>query len=115
MLRSTCREERQPLQDNSKLRAYTRQYQNKISELLKNWLRELLSLLKANDCMRSIDGVLGRLLNTIALACPRSAVDANSIAAGRGAQKRRKDGTEEDPTDSVFRPGRYAANPLWDV
>jgi hypothetical protein len=118
MPRSTFHEEKQPLQDNSKLRGYAKQYQNEISELLRRMPRELLLLLKANDCLRSIDVVLGRPLNTIAItarACSRAAAEADSIAAGKGTQKRRKDDTDKDHIDSVSRPGRCAANHLRDL
>lgn len=48
--------------------------------------RALLLLLKANDCLRSIDAVLGRPLNTIAItarACSRASMEGDS-AATRG-------------------------------
>jgi hypothetical protein len=118
MPRSTFHEEKQPLQDNSKLRGYAKQYQNEISELLRRMPRELLLLLKANDCLRSIDVVLGRPLNTIAItarACSRAAAEAESIAAGKGTRNSRKDDANKDHTDSVSRPGRCAADPVLDV
>ena len=72
------------MQDNSKLRGYARQYHNEISELLRRMPRALLLLLKASDCLRSIDVVLGRPLNTIAItarACCKASMEGDSAAA----------------------------------
>jgi hypothetical protein len=78
------------MQDDSKLRGYAKQYHKEISELLRRMPRELLLLLKANDCLRSIDAVLGRPLNTIAItarACSKAAAEGDSVAARNGASK----------------------------
>lgn len=75
------------MQDNSKLRGYAKQYHKEISDLLRRMPRELLLLLKANDCLRSIDVVLGRPLNTIAItarACSRAAREGSAVEASAG-------------------------------
>jgi hypothetical protein len=108
----TALDGRYSMQDNSKLRGYAKQYHNQISELLRRMPRELLLLLKANDCLRSIDVVLGRPLNTIAItarACSKAAVEADSIAARQGAINSISETTGEG-TKNVTKPGRCATD-----
>lgn len=76
-----------PLQDNEEVRGYARKYQAEISELLRRVPRELLLLLKTNDCLRSIDAELGRPLNAISItarACCR-ALSEDRAARASGA------------------------------
>lgn len=63
------------MQDNEEVKGYARKYQREISALLRRVPRELLLLLKTNDCLRSIDADLGRPLNAISItarACARA-------------------------------------------
>jgi aarF domain-containing kinase len=63
------------------LRNYARQYRREISTLLRRIPRELLLLLKTNDCLRSIDACLGRPLNTISITARECSVALSVIKA----------------------------------
>lgn len=71
--------------------------------------RELLLLLKANDCLRSIDAVLGRPLNTIAItarACSKAAVEGDSVAAKKGTRIGGNLSTRDGTASKMPRPSR---------
>eukprot|EP00892_Ulva_mutabilis_P001947 jgi/Ulvmu1/11753/UM008_0167.1 len=71
-------------EDNEELKGYARKYQREISELLRRVPRELLLLLKTNDCLRSIDADLGRPLNAVSItarACCRALSEQRAAAA----------------------------------
>jgi hypothetical protein len=72
------------VQDSAMVRQYARQYHRDIGELLRRIPRELLLLLKANDCLRSIDAVLGRPLNTLGItarACAAAAAEDPALSS----------------------------------
>lgn len=75
------------MQDMEEVKGYAHKYQREISELLRRVPRELLLLLKTNDCLRSIDADLGRPLNAISItarACCR-ALSEDRAAGTHGA------------------------------
>lgn len=66
------------VQEKMRLRALASEHGDEISVLLRTVPRDLLLLLKTNDCLRSLETRLGAPLNTVAIT-------ARACARARGA------------------------------
>jgi len=58
--------------DNTMIRQYATRFMKEIAILLDSVPRELCLLLKMNDCLRHIDSVLGRPVNTLEVSALRA-------------------------------------------
>lgn len=70
-------------EDKSEIQMYASQYVSEISLLLQRLPRELLLLLKTNDCLRAVDHTLGSSINTFVIIARESSRAVAELSLSR--------------------------------